>query len=269
MAHADVNGIRLHFEEWGRGTPVLIIPGIPAVVSDCAGLAEGLADRFRVVAFDNRGSGQSTKPDEPYSIGGFAADATGLLDTLGIGRAHVVGFSMGGMIAQELAIAAPDRLIGLVLACTHAGLKHATPPSPAAAEAFRLDARSWAERMRVLAPFAFSPGYARRHPEAFETFVEKKSRDEQPDFAYRRQLAASVRHDTLARLCRITVPTLVITGSDDAVVPAANSRLLADRIPDARLVVVPGAGHLFFAERPTEAVDAIKAFLLAAEGVRQ
>lgn len=260
-----VNGVRLYYERRGTGPAVLIIPGIPAVVSDCLPLAENLSDRFTVIAYDNRGSGQSDKPDHPYTMQQLARDAAKLLEALGVERAHVLGFSMGGMIAQHLALDLPDRVRRLVLACTHAGLRHAIPPSREVARAFQRDTATWRERIELLAPYAFEKSYPEREPEHFAAFVEKKARDEQPLYAYRRQLAASIRHDSHDRLPEISQPTLVITGSADAVVPAENSRLLAQRIPSARLSVIEQAGHLFFMEKPAETIRVLREFLLAAE----
>jgi len=260
------NGLRLYYEERGGGFCVLIIPGIPAVVSDCRPLLEQLSGDFRAIAYDNRGSGQSDKPDEPYSTALFADDAASLLERLGVERAHVVGFSMGGMIAQELAIRYKDRVDRLVLACTHSGLRHSEPPTPEAAEAFQHDTDSWSVRIRALARFAFAPGYPEREPSDFEAFVAKKVLDEQPLFAYRHQLMASVRHDAHDRLEQIESPTLVLTGSEDMVIPASNSVRLAAAIPNARLAVIDGAGHLFFVEKPEETRRILLSFLLESDG---
>lgn len=266
MGFVSADGLRIHYEERGSGFPILVIPGIPAVVSDCMPLLDRLAGDFRAIAYDNRGSGSSDKPDEPYSTALFAEDAVSLLDALGVERAHVLGFSMGGMIAQEVALGFPERVDHLVLACTHCGLRHSDPPVPEAARAFQLETDSWAERIRALAPFAFAPGYPEREPLAFDAFVAKKISEEQPLFAYKRQLAASVRHDANDRLHRIEAPTLVLTGSEDSVIPASNSVRLAEAIPTATLKIIEGAGHLFFAEKPEDTQTILRSFLLGAVG---
>jgi pimeloyl-ACP methyl ester carboxylesterase len=261
MPTVDANGVDLYYERSGTGPPVLIIPGIPAVVSDCRPLVDGLADAFDVIAYDNRGSGASGKPDTPYSGALLARDAAALLGVLGVGRAHVLGFSFGGMIAQHLALDSAHLVSRLVLACTHAGLAHAAAPSRDVAKAFQLRTEDWGERIRALAVHAFAPDFREREPEAYAAFVRKKSEDAQPSHAYRRQLEASVAHDTFERLPGIACPTLVITGREDRVVPAENSRVLAGRIPNARLAVVENAGHLFFVEKPAESLAAIRGFL--------
>ena len=148
----------------------------------------------------------------------------------------------------------------LVLACTHAGTPSAIRPAREVARAFQLPTEDWAERMRVLAGYAFAPSFATRQPERYAAIVRKKSNDVQPFYAYRRQVEATLTHDSADRLPAITAPTLVITGAEDAIIPAANSRVLAGRIPRARLVIVGGAGHLFFIERPAETLGALRAF---------
>jgi pimeloyl-ACP methyl ester carboxylesterase len=173
---------------------------------------------------------------------------------------------MGGMIAQEIAIRHKERVDRLVLACTHSGLRHSEPPTPEAAEAFQQNTDSWSERIRALAPFAFAPGYPERETSDFDAFVAKEVSDEQPLFAYRHQLLASVRHDAHDRLEQIESPTLVLTGSEDMVTPASNSVRLAAAIPNARLEVIDGAGHLFFVEKPEETRQILRSFLLDSAG---
>jgi 3-oxoadipate enol-lactonase len=211
-----------------------------------------------VIAYDNRGSGGSTVTPGPYTTAGLAADAVALLDVLGIDRAAVFGMSLGGMIAQELAIGWPERVDRLVLGCTHAGVRHAARPPREAGQAFAMETDDWAERMRALAPFAFASGV---DPEMLERFIEKKSADVQDPVGYRAQIAAALSHDTYDRLGHIRAPTLVMTGDDDRVIPGESSKPLAERIPDAELVVIPGTGHLFFMEEPDHTHSVLVDFL--------
>jgi 3-oxoadipate enol-lactonase len=261
LPFAVVNGVNLYYEVRGSGPPLLIIPGVPAVVSDCQPLVDGLDDAFTVVVFDNRGSGQSDKPDERYSTRQMAADAVALLDHLGIDRAHILGFSLGGMIGQYIALDFPDHVERLVLACTHGGFSQSVPPTPETSKAFQLETGDWGERIKALAGFAFTPGFVEQEAGKYEAFVSKKSADVQPAYAFRRQVAAATHHDAFDRLAAISCPTLVISGSEDSVVPAENSRMLAERIPGARLEILPDTGHLFFIEQPEESLSLIRAFL--------
>jgi 3-oxoadipate enol-lactonase len=251
--------IEMHYEERGAGKALLLVPGIPAIASDWAPLAEPLSRSRRVIAYDNRGSGATTVTPAPYTAARLAADAVGLLDALEIERADVFGMSLGGMIAQELALSWPERVDRLVLGCTHCGLAHAEPPEREAGRAFAMETDDWAERMRALAPFAFAPGV---DGEFLDRFIDKKSGDVQDPEGYRGQIAAAVGHDAYDRLPRITAPTLIVTGDSDRVIPGASSQVMHEQIPGSQLEVVTGAGHLFFLERPEATLRLLDEFLL-------
>jgi 3-oxoadipate enol-lactonase len=259
MALAELSGLNLHYEDRGDGPALLLIAGIPAIASDWEPLGGRLARAgHRVVAYDNRGSGESSVTPGPYTTRQMAGDALALLDHLECAQADVFGMSMGGMIAQELALAAPERVGRLVLGCTHAGIDHAPPPPKATGRAFALRTDDWALRMRTLAPLAFAPDADR---DLVRSFVAKKSLDVQDPTGYAAQIEAVLAHDTASRLGQISAPTLVLTGDQDRVIPGESSRLLADRIPDGALRIIPGAGHLFFLERPEETLEILTAFL--------
>jgi pimeloyl-ACP methyl ester carboxylesterase len=255
---AQLADIELHYTESGSGRALLLVPGIPAIASDWAPLAQRLGGSRRAIAYDNRGSGASGVTPAPYTCVQLAADAIGLLDALEIEQADVFGMSLGGMIAQELALGWPRRVGRLVLGCTHCGLDHAARPDQEAGRAFAMDTDDWAERMRALAPFAFAAGAG---PELLGSFIEKKVADVQHPDGYRGQIAAVLAHDTYERLPQIACPTLIVTGDDDRVIPGASSDVLHERIPGSRLEVVAGTGHLFFLERPEESVRLLEDFL--------
>lgn len=262
MPTVELDEVDLYYERRGEGPALLLIAGLPATAKDWRPFAERLADSFTVVSFDNRGSGRSDKPESYYSIEGFADDAANLIEELGIEAPHVFGFSMGGMIAQELAIRHGDSISRLVLGCTDPGGERAVQPAEEVAEGFTYEGDDWGHRVRLLAPHAFAPDFRESNPEAYEAFVEAKTEDVQPLYAYRRQLGAAVRHDAYDRLGEIDNPTLVITGTEDAAVPPENSEFLHQEIPDSRLEYVPDAGHLFFIEKPEETAAILKSFLL-------
>lgn len=259
MPFADSDDARIYYEAQGQGPALLLVPGIPAISSDWFPFADRLSERFRVVVHDNRGSGRSDAPPGPYSTRQLALDAVAVLDALEVERAHVFGVSLGGMIAQELALGSPERLDRLVLGSTQASTRAAVRPRRDVSLAFALETDDWAERMRVLAPFAFAPDV---DPRLLVKFIDKKSGDVQPDHGYRGQIAAVLAHDALDRLGSIDRPTLVITGSQDAVIPAENSATLREGIPRARLEVIDGAGHLFFIEQPERTLAVLETFLL-------
>ena len=251
----------LHVIDRGAGDPpLLLIAGIPAIADDWDALAEPLSATRRVIAYDNRGSGRSPVTPRPYTTRQLAADAVGVVDRLGIARAHVFGMSMGGIVAQEVALGWPDRVDRLVLGCTHAGVEHATPQPRETARAFAMRTGDWGERMSALAPHALARDV---DPAFLRAFIAKKSGDVQDDEGYRAQIAAVLAHDTDDRLPGISAPTLVITGDNDRVIPGASSEVLAERIPNAHLEVIGGAGHLFFLERPAATLRAPDDFLAA------
>jgi pimeloyl-ACP methyl ester carboxylesterase len=250
--------LTMHYEERGAGPALLLVPGIPAIANDWEPVAEPLSRTRRVIAYDNRGSGATTTTAAPYTTAQLAADAVALLDALAIDRADVFGMSLGGMIAQELALGWPERVGRLVLGCTHCGLNHAAPPDREAGRAFALETEDWGERMAALAPFAFARGV---DGEFLRRFVEKKTGDVQDPEGYRGQLAAVLGHDSYDRLPEIQAPTLIVTGDGDLIIPAASSDPMHARIPGSRLEVIAGTGHLFFLERPAETLAVLEEFL--------
>lgn len=259
MPFARSDDVGIYYEDHGGDGPVLLlVPGIPAISSDWFPFADRLKERSRVVVYDNRGSGRSDAPPGPYSTRQLAVDAVAVLDALGIERAHVFGVSLGGMIAQELALGFPERADRLVLGSTQASTKDAVRPRREVLLAFVFETDDWAERMRVLAPFAFAPGV---DPQLLARFIDKKSGDVEPDHGYRGQIAAVLAHDALDRLGALERPTLVIAGSQDQIIPAQNSETLCGRIPRARLEVIDGTGHLFFVEAPEQTLEVLDAFL--------
>ena len=226
---ADPIPIRIHCEVRGRGRPLLLILGLGADVSEYTSLIDQLAARCQVIAFDNRGAGRTEKPDRPYSIEIMAADALGVLDSLGVTRACVLGISLGGRIALELALRHPDRVEGLLLVST----------SPRVI-------RSW--RRRHLYPIlAGMPLFRSRHP--------------QPRYAFLRQLEASDGYDAGPRLRQLAMPTAVLHGRSDRVAPLAMAEEMHREIPGSRLVTFRG-GHLFFLVRERQRfVEAVTDFV--------
>jgi len=263
MGIAKVDTVELYYEEHGRGEPLLLIMGLAADSMAWMFQVPEFSKHYRTIVFDNRGVGRSSKPAGPYTISRMADDTAGLLDVLGIPRAHVVGVSMGGMIAQELVLRHPRLVRGLVLACTY--------PEPDA-EIERQRQFSVQELggqisaggdiqidLKAFDPMAF---FQQLLPLAFnQEFIEKELPKIMPLFAgalqygfsmeaILGQVAAVMSHKATDRLQHITAPTLVITGDADRLVPPANSEILATHIPGARLVKVPGGSHGFNFETP-------------------
>jgi len=260
----EVNGIRLYCELAGRGRPLLMVMGLSANLDwwEPAMLAL-LRERLLTVTFDNRGAGRSDKPFGEYSIASMARDAAGLLSALGLQRAFVLGVSMGGMIAQQLALDYPEMVERLVLCCTNCGGREQVLASP---EVYALlgaprEGVSAEEVARASLPLLFPEGFMRDNPDAMEEFILRYLRAPMPAHCFFAQLAAIARWRSYERLPEIKCPTLVLTGDSDILIPPENSRILASRISGARLIEYPGGGHGFFAQFPERVAEDILDFL--------
>ncbi len=248
---------RIAYEVVGSGPPVLLVQGLGYPRWGWEPVVQRLEDEFCVVSFDNRGIGESEVPPGPYTAAEMAKDAVAVLDAAGIEKARVVGASLGGMIAQELALAHPERVDRLALVCTTPGGAEAYPlPEPTLrllAEAPSLapqDAlRRFIENAMVARGALVDELYARRLASP-------------PDPAgWQAQAAAGATFDAFDRLGEIAAQTLVIHGTEDNVVDPRNAELLATRIPNARLELVPGTGHMLFWEQPDRFADLLREFL--------
>jgi pimeloyl-ACP methyl ester carboxylesterase len=252
MAYAVLNGIRFHYEIVGDGDPVLLINGLSAPSVNWLLQTRALAPRFRVVTFDNRGVGETDMPAEPvYSTAQMADDAAALVRHLDIPRTHVVGASMGGTIAQELALRHPRLVRSLVIACSWAAADarflHAIESWMALASRVPLE-----ERYRhVLYPWLFSPEFFARTENVETAFQRAMGYPHQTKAeAIERQGRGVLAWNgtRVKALGKIRVPTLVMVGRDDILTPPAFSRALVRAIPGARLALLPG-GHGFFLEQ--------------------
>ena len=269
MPFAHVSDISIYYEVFGdSGSPIVLIGGYSTtkVEWDLSQL-QRMAARHRVVIFDNRGVGQTDKPSTPYTMPGFAADVIGLLDALAIQKAHVLGVSMGGMIAQHTALNYPDRVLSLVLGCTSAGEPgepFAISPSSEVVELLSRPSSGDREKdIRDVWPIIYSRQFIEGNRAFLESLLQHiLAYPESPPYSLQLQMEAIFNtHDTLHRLSDIRHPTLVQCGSEDVVIPPGNSRILADRIPNARLIEYPGAGHAYLDEVGLAGVDDILSFL--------
>lgn len=250
MPRVRVNGVELQYVEVGGGDPVLMIMGFGGDHLAWGFQVPALSARYRVIAFDNRGAGQSSVPDVPYSTRMMADDAVGLLDALGVARAHVIGASMGGMIAQEVALGHPGRVRSLQLHCTYA---RPDGYMQALMEAWRTmrTKTSPEEWLRTVALWLFSPRTYNERPDFIEMVIQTGLASAHPFSltGFLRQGEAVRGHDALDRLPGLTHPTLVSVAEDDVLVPPRFARELAAAVPAAELRVIEGAGHAYFWER--------------------
>jgi 3-oxoadipate enol-lactonase len=250
MPYCETNDVQLYYELAGSGPDLLLISGLSGGTWSWFGQVPFFAKHYRVIAVDNRGAGQSGMPPGPYRVDQFAEDLLGVLDHLQVSQTYVMGLSMGGMIAQELALLAQDRVRALVLGCTHCGGSERIPPDPELLAQFvNNEGLSQAQIVDKNLPFFFSHGFLLEQPERVGLYRQAQlSAPLQPPHAFLGQVAAIRTFACCERLGRLTIPTLVVTGSADALVPPQNAMVLAGLIPGARLMEIPGAGHALHVE---------------------
>jgi pimeloyl-ACP methyl ester carboxylesterase len=250
VPHIKVADIQIYYEIHGSGPQTLtLIRGLGADLRAWFPQIPEFSLHFRTIVFDNRGAGRTDKPNAPYSIKQMADDTQRLLEALEIRRTALLGISMGGMIAQEFAIHYPEKLSCLILGCTTFGGTESVPASKETLAAILAGAGE-DEKTRLLQEQAvFCDDTIANHRDVITANAEARSQFPIPQFALFRQADAIRMHDTSTRVGQIQVPTLVMTGTQDRLIPPENSRLIATRIPSAILKELPG-GHLFMTEYP-------------------
>lgn len=262
MPFTDTPGFRMHYEVHGTGAPLLLVNGLGSDLAEWLYQLPAFAARYRVIVFDNRGAGGSEVPPGPYTAAGMADDAAALLERLRVAKAHLLGVSLGGMIAQQFALRHPGKLDRLVLACTSPGGALAVRPSPEALAAFvREPSADLETQVRRTIPYLYTERYCREMPGEVEAFVRRRLAVPADPAGVAAQLTAAVGHDAGERLAEIAAPTLVIAGTEDRLVPPENSRRIAKRVPGSRLVLLPGAPHRLFAENAQAFNREVIAFL--------
>jgi pimeloyl-ACP methyl ester carboxylesterase len=261
VATAPDGSARLSFESTGDGPEVLLIGGLGMTAGDWWRTVPVLARSFRVITFDNRGVGRSDSAQPPSSVPQMADDAAAVIAASGVDSAYVYGVSLGGMVAQELALRHPDRVNGLVLGATTPGGFLAAPPDPGVLAYFMRHGTMTSEQAAWAAvPHLYSRRTQAEHPERIAEDAARRLSGAVDPSVYKAQASAGMRHDARSRLGAILAPTLVVHGEEDAVVPPANGRTLATHIPDAELHMWSHAGHVFTTDQP-EADRQIAAFL--------
>jgi pimeloyl-ACP methyl ester carboxylesterase len=265
---AAPDGVHLYWESHGDGEPLLCIMGLGGDSRYWDFQTPTFARRHRTLVFDNRGVGHSDKPPGPYSIAAMAEDAAAVLDAAGVGRAHVLGISMGGMIAQELALSHPERVGALVLACTFArpdrqtealateGAAQAGAPSPLSLlrEGANIDVSGLdlQQMFRFMMSLIVSPEFIAREKAWLKELMTRSIASGSTMEHFLAQVGAVFRHDASARLATLKAPTLILTGDADRVVPPHHSDELHRLIPGSELVKLPGGSHGFNIENPDE-----------------
>ncbi|MFB6152131.1 MAG: alpha/beta fold hydrolase [Haloarculaceae archaeon] len=264
MPYATNDGTRLYYEVDGDpdGEAVVLVEGLAYGTWMWDRQRAALADEYRTILPDNRGTGKSDEPTGPYTVEGMAGDLEAVLADAGAERAHVVGASLGGMIAQQYALDY-DRARSLVLICTTHGGENAEPIPDETLDRMLNVPEEYgpAERIRYKMRPAFTDEFWAQHPDVVDEVAENRLETDPSDRAYRWQSEAVDGFDVSDRLGELAVPALVVHGTADRVVPVENGRLVAEGLPDAEFVAVEGGPHLVFVERAGEVNDAIRGFL--------
>lgn len=254
----------LYYEDQGTGEPLLLIPGFASGAWSWAWQADEMARKRRVVLFDPRGISHSKlNAGAAVTIKAIAEDAAALLDHLGISRANVLGISFGGFAAQEFALRFPGRVNKLILAATSFGGQSHVAPAAQVLEAFVPAEQKGDERakMRQHLISAFLPDFVKQNGEAVERFCLLREINPVPEAVYMQQLKEAYAFDAEKRSPQIAAQTLVLTGDLDAVVPMQNSLNLAAVIPDSKLEIIEGGGHMAFVEQAAEFNRRVNDFL--------
>lgn len=259
MPQASVGDIVIDYERSGSGPPLLAIMGMSGTSLHWGDrFAAALREHFELIVYDHRGVGRSSRLTGEVSIRQMARDATGLMRALQLEGAHVLGISMGGMIAQELALSQPALVRTLTLGCTYCGGPGSTLAGEGGESLVEAINSGDAERaLRAAFEVNLSPDAA-QDPELWRMFQEISAQRRVAQSVIMAQLKACAAHDTNARLPALSPPALVIHGTADRLIPVENGRLIAARIPRSRLVVMEDVGHLFFWEEPERAAELIR-----------
>jgi pimeloyl-ACP methyl ester carboxylesterase len=248
-----LDGVRIGYQVSGEGQPLILLAGQSNNHTWWDPVRADFSSAYRTITLDWRGTGISDKPDEVYSTPGFAEDVVAVLDELGLPTAHVYGTSMGGRVAQWIAINHPERVDALVLGCTSPGPAHGYERSAEIRRALADPVQGG----RVLVDLMYTPQWRAGNPGPYPVLGDR----DMPPYAKGRHLVASNKHEAWDRLPDIIAPTLILHGSEDIFSPVANAKVLADRIPDSRAEIIQGARHAYFHEFQAVASPLVLSFL--------
>ena len=260
MPYAEAEGCRIHYSDEGRGTALLLIPGLGGSTRQLAAISNILSVHLRVLTVDPRGAGASDKPDIPYEGAMLSDDMAAVLTAADVESADVVGISFGGMIAQELAIRHPERVRSLILASSYAASDAWANRMWSVRETI-IRGLGMAEHFQLAIMFLFSPATFQRQADTV-AMLERAFAETPPDLhGYLRQLDYCRRHDTTDRLRKVAARTLVVTGAEDILTSPERGRALAAAIPEAVYREVPGVAHLFMVSDPLLFASMIREFI--------
>ena len=261
MPIIKVNDINMYYEIHGDGFPFFMIMGLSCDVNWWTPeIIDAMAQNFKTIIFDNRGVGRTDKPEINYSIKMFADDTKGLMDALNIEKAHILGLSMGGFIAQEIALNYPERVDRLILCCTHCGGSKSLTPSNEAMDFLLNPPEEPIKFVNTFIPFLFTKTYIESNPDFIEAYKQRMLEIPFNLSSYKRQLQA-LGFNAARRLRNINIPTLILHGKEDILIPPGDAEILAKGIPNARKVILDNVAHFLFQPNPEKVTNLISKFL--------
>ncbi|MEM1610926.1 MAG: alpha/beta hydrolase [Sulfolobales archaeon] len=264
MPYVVSGDARIYYEVKGEGPPLVLVEGLGYAMWMWIMQLEDLSRELKLIVFDNRGVGRSDKPPYPYTMDLFAEDLKMVLDANNIERAHILGVSMGGMIAQQFAIKYPSRVKSLILVATHHGGDIDPPPMETIQAMFGpppSGIKDERELYRYKMKYAFSRKWYDENQDILNLLIEHRISIPQPPEAYLNQASAVFNFNLSNEVSKITVPTLIVHGDEDMVVPVGNAYKLHKKIASSTLLIFRGAGHLVNIERASEFNRAVKIFI--------
>lgn len=266
MPRVNANGIEIYYERHGEGQPLVLIAGLSYTHWMWHKMVPGLAEHFQVIVFDNRGVGQSDKPEGPYNAQMLAADTAGLLEALEIEEAVILGHSMGGFVAQALVLERPETVSKLILSATNFGGPNHIPVTEEAMAVLSDVSGSPIERFKRGLAISTASGFVEKNPDVVEEWLAYRDQNPIEPGPYQAQMAVGIglmkpEAAFEGKLQQVDVPALILFGEVDKVVPPGNAQLLHEELPNSQIVLLPHAGHFFPLEVPDVAVKVITEFI--------
>jgi pimeloyl-ACP methyl ester carboxylesterase len=264
MPKVRVKGFKMFYEITGKGTPLVMIMGLGANSQwwDENGINQ-LSKRYKVLIFDNRGTGRSDDPGDKFTLEDLGEDVVHLMDKINISKAHILGISMGGMIAQHIAIHHPERVIKLILSSTYCGGSKSIPPSSQVIKTMSKprEGRPIEEIVNETIPLLYTKNFIASNPEKILKIKENMSKYPISEDNYKRQGKAIFSHNTCDQLEEISIPTLIIHGKKDILIPPKNAEVLHELIPDSEIEKFKNGGHALFTQETDKVLPSLNTFL--------
>lgn len=264
MPKVKVKDINIYYEVHGNGFPIIMISGVSLCLKIWdKPLIDGFSKQFKVILFDNRGAGQTDIPGGEYTIKMMADDTAGLMDALNIERAHILGFSMGGMIAQEVALNFSQKVEKLILWGAVCGGRKTVPPDLSAYKLLigAIEDLTPERLAKSTIPLVFTKDFIKNNPEYIDDKIQRFLKCRIPFSSYARQIKAMLNCNTSRRLKKMDIPTLIMQGKKDILVPAKNGEILVELIPRAKLVLFEQSAHAIFPHEPDLFLNVLFEFL--------